>query len=388
MKTVLETIKTLSHILSMVLVFAIIINLLAFYILQKNTGDNPVIAKYGLDNLKSAYPELSREAVGDLLNETWHNQVVYSSYVQFKEPSRTGTYVNISANGFRLNQSSHENPLPLRGKPLNIFVFGGSTTFGYGVPDSQTIPAYLEVLLREKNIDANVYNFGRAFYFSLQERILFEKLLIDGHTPNIAIFIDGLNEFYHDNGEPTYTGFLKGSMDNTFYAAQKKFFRELPIVNLVRLGRDTLQRQAPQERAGQPQVSQAAETEKIKQIINRYLSSTKMIKALSTEYQLKTLFVWQPVPDYYMDLTTHPFYDNDDPQVAVNRKIGFSLAKDLFKKDLPEIIWAAEIAKTCKGNFIDKVHYSAQFNKLIAKKIFSQLNQDNQAAITEGANLP
>jgi hypothetical protein len=50
------------------------------------------------------------------------------------------------------------------------FVFGGSTTFGYGESDNLTIPSNLQYYLREafQTDQSAVYNFGRAFYFSSQ----------------------------------------------------------------------------------------------------------------------------------------------------------------------------------------------------------------------------
>ena len=99
---------------------------------------------------------------------------------------------------------------PPQSKNFNIFLFGGSTTFGYGVSDNQTIASYLQEYLT-KNTDSNicVYNFGRGYYYLTQERILYEQLLTSGFVPDLAIFIDGLNDLAFNNNEPFFTDRLR-----------------------------------------------------------------------------------------------------------------------------------------------------------------------------------
>ena len=368
----LNVVKKLSHVFTLFFLCFIIFNILSFFVLEMKKGDNPIISKYGLETLVTAYPGYDTDTVKDILHENWNSQVVYSTYVQFQEPPKSGKHVNVTSDGFRLNKPSEKHPLPLDKDFLNIFVFGGSTTFGYGLRDHETIPAQLEELMREKNPTIRVYNFGRAFYFSTQERILFEKLLVEGNVPDVAIFIDGLNEFYHPKGDATYTGFLNGAMDNSFYAAQKKFFRELPVVNFARLCRDALTQKS--EPGSNPKLPDIQPQESIVlQIINRYVSNASMIKAIAEKNEISSFFFWQPVPEYEMHLASHPFYIREDLQTEVNRVKGYVIGQKMLQNAIPGLVWAAEILDTCKGNFVDKVHYSAKFNGEIAQFIHDNL---------------
>ena len=64
----------------------------------------------------------------------------------------------------------NQGPWPPDDHDYNMFVFGGSTTFGYGVPDEQTIASHLqEVLSHQTAREVRVYNFGRGMYRSSQE---------------------------------------------------------------------------------------------------------------------------------------------------------------------------------------------------------------------------
>lgn len=98
-----------------------------------------------------------------------------------------------------------EGPWPPAKSNLNIFVFGGSTTFGYGIADGETIASALQrKLANSSSKPIRIYNFGRGHYYSTQERILFSNLLGAGTVADVAVFIDGLNEFYYRKDAPQY----------------------------------------------------------------------------------------------------------------------------------------------------------------------------------------
>jgi hypothetical protein len=94
-------------------------------------------------------------------------------------------------------------------------VFGGSTAFSWGVADDQTIASHLQVFLEAQSARAaKVDNFGSSWYFSTQERIRFCNLLAEDVVLNVAIFIDGSNDFVHSSGEPEFTDELLGALQD------------------------------------------------------------------------------------------------------------------------------------------------------------------------------
>ncbi len=70
------------------------------------------------------------------------------------------------------------------------FVFGGSTTFGDGVPDDSTVVARLNAI----DEDNTYINFGIQAYDSIREVDKLLYMLRKGYRPESVIFIDGLNE--------------------------------------------------------------------------------------------------------------------------------------------------------------------------------------------------
>src|SRR5207302_2571672 len=130
------------------------------------------VAEHYRTDITLYYPRMTAEQINDLIRETYA-YFQYEPFVEFREHSRTGRYVNILEPGYRRSSGQSEWP-PRRGKPV-IFVFGGSTTQGTGVGDDDTVVSRLSGILRlmPEYADAQIYNFGRAFYFSTQEAILF-----------------------------------------------------------------------------------------------------------------------------------------------------------------------------------------------------------------------
>lgn len=134
-------------------------------------SDQDIARLYDTDN-----PALYRAvlAEGDQLDEA-----VYSPLVEYRLPQRAGRHFTIAADGYRGNGSLQD----LGGPGAKVFVFGGSTTFGTGVPDGETLPAYLGEVLRAAGKEVEVFNFGAPSYYSSQERIALERLLTNGIRP-------------------------------------------------------------------------------------------------------------------------------------------------------------------------------------------------------------
>ncbi len=156
---------------------------------------NPVVAKYGVP-LEPVYPGYRHADLDKLLQETWQlRRMAYTPFLGYKEGRFSGQFVNVDENGMR--RTRKQGPWPPDPGNFNIFLFGGSTTFGYGVADDQTLASYLQESLAQASAKpVKVYNLGCGNYYSTPERIQFEQLLSGGQVPDIAVFFDGLNEFH------------------------------------------------------------------------------------------------------------------------------------------------------------------------------------------------
>ena len=229
------------------------------------------ISKWGTEHLDRIYPDLSREEINDLLRETWSRPYVYEPFTQFKERPYKGKYLNVSEDGFRITKNP--GPWPPDEKYFNVFLFGGSTTFNYGVPDHQTIASHLQDFVAAAGLEkeSRVYNFGRAHYYSTQERLLFEKLITVGFIPDMAVFVDGLNDFYRYKDELAFAYELEELFEmqngSTLYVLNR-----LPLTRAIVAMKARLFRFFVRDGAGRDRWETPHNIEEItRSVIDRYL---------------------------------------------------------------------------------------------------------------------
>ena len=296
---------------------------------------------------RGPHPGFSDEEIGAMTKELWQ-PFAYEPFALIKEQPRTGRFVNVSPQGFR--KVKDQAPWPLAKDAYTIFVFGGSTTFGYGVTDAQTVPSFLQEALRSGGLKrANVYNFGRGFYYSSTERILFSNLLVAGERPNMVLFIDGLNDAYYVKDEPAFSDAFRDYMDSSPAQARdllKQLFWKLPAARLIRGAIDLFQQgneplpEIPQPLAGpktygKPNV--------LSSIIQRYNVNKRLIEASCRAFGITSVFVWQAVPTYKYDLQ-HDLYASTIPEEHYQSQFLYpAMAAYAAAHDMgSDFIWAAD----------------------------------------------
>jgi len=199
-----------------------------------------------------------------------------------------------------------------------VFIYGGSTAMGIGVADEETIAAQVEKALRAAGrADVQVFNFGVVSYFS--------------SVVQLARHLGG---------------------DNSIMVREWGRFCD-----------------------------SEAEIEKV---IARLDTNRRMIDATADRMGFKALFVQQPVPTYSYDNRKRPFPVKEEALgYHMNSARGYPrMAQMLGQGQLWErgLLWLAELEPADANAYIDTVHYSPKFNKLIADRV--------SAAILDGGLLP
>jgi hypothetical protein len=131
-------------------------------------------------------PDLTEAEVQELWRLTGWLPFRFGGGAGFLQDETTSRYLNINRFGIRSNGDPDR---PMSALNNATWFFGGSTTFGFGVQDHDTIPAQLERLL-----GAPVINLGVRGHGSSMENRLFEYYLRAGYRPARAMFLDGINE--------------------------------------------------------------------------------------------------------------------------------------------------------------------------------------------------
>jgi hypothetical protein len=329
---------------------------------------NPLQNKYTLD-LTRVYPQFDQKTINSILSETWNRVLfVYEPFTQFKEKAHQGNYVNISKDGFRY--SVPQKPWPPPPNQQTLFLFGGSTAFGYGLPDKQTIASYVQNELPE-NSNTGVYNFGRGYYYSAQELVLFQNLLLQGYRPSVAIFLDGLNDLYFASDKPIFSDELTKYFSGDYATIQNIVIKGLQSMPLSQFIKRLLKLRDNSSATTDAQNIQLSADE----IVKRYKGVQHMITNIAEAYGIKVMFVIQPVPFYHTD-TAQYFFDTES---FANTKLvtkGYELLNQAYVKGSlsPGTVWAADLgAKMESPGYIDSVHYSSYLSGTIATFLAGKL---------------
>ena len=367
-----STYGTLALIVLNSIIVLLILNLIASGIidfrgyLQKRT--DAAKGRYSFkkyeDPVKQLFPNLDKDDINTLLAEIRHVSQVFDTYTQFKEKPFVGKFVNVDVHGFR--PIKNQGPWPPNPDSTNIFVFGGSTTFGYGVTDHETIPSCLqEILTAGYQGKIRVYNFGRGGYISVQEKILFEKLIEAGIIPKVAIFIDGLNDLGYGDDDPPHTKELTKYMDEGEKPPLTNCVMQMPIFKLI-FGHS-------KDVANSHKRDQA---ERIGNAIRRYEINREIIQAISKWFGVKPLFVWQPIPVYKCDNNYNLFANFDYDGYMPYLRAGYQdMAQHVAKLQFgDDFLWLADIQEGLhKSLYADAIHYSPYLCHIIAQKIVDNL---------------
>ncbi len=340
------------------------LNLLGWGVL-KALPEDPVTATYGDRPFGLVYPGRSREDVRELLRETWTRPVTWEPFTESRERRYQGRFVNVDRAGFR--HSRGQAPWPPDPRRASVFVFGGSTTFGYGVADDETIVSAVQAFLDDRlgAGRAACYNFGRGAYYSSPERILFEELLAQGAVPRVAVFQDGLNEFAF--GAPFLSTTLRRLVNTPVAAAVQTLVEELPLSQLVARAKA---RKAP--RRSEAELAAAFDdASDLDARVDRYRANRRMIAATASAWGVRPLFVWLPAPTYRYDLRYHLFGDLDFEK---NNYAGFGYARmaERLRREPagPDFFWAADLQQGVREPlYVDQIHYTAAFSRTIGEEI-------------------
>lgn len=332
-------------------------------------SDQDLVRLYDTDN--PAFYRAVLEEEGRL------GEAVYSPLVEYAPAPHQGRMINVGADGYRSDGHAQD----LRGPGTKVFVFGGSTTFGSGVADAETLPARLGEVLRAAGKEAEVFNFGAASWYSTQERVALERLLTAGIRPDLAVFVDGLSDFQSCQ-VPDRTAWSGRLAQATMVTSRLPLTAELGRrSNLLAFSRWLIGDETPEAPDRTTLCNSDAEVD---QIIRRLDTNRRIIAAMADKLGFKVLFVQQPVPTFHYDNSKRPLPVNTEllahhmnsakgyPRMAEMRAAGQLYADNT--------LWLAELEPADGNAYVDTVHYSPRFNRVLAEAI--------GRSILDGALLP
>ena len=307
------------------------------------------------------------------------DNVTYVPYVLWKTEPYQGTYIHVDRDGNR------ETPGSTCGQhSVNVFVFGGSTVWGDGVPDWGTIPAYLQAELSTPGgRPVCVRNLGQPGWVSTQDVIELQRYLQTGDVPDLAIFYDGFNDvgvLWEGGGvgSPYYTDTIRHRLEP--YGLRRAFLslaarthgvilleRFLPSLSLAEERFDQVGDPGPDRRAMSPA------------IVKTYLANCDTVRALAARFGFRYAFFWQPSLDYKRSLLTPQ--EQQIVQTEETERPGMpEVLRAVYDKvkadarDADHLYFIAEgLQNVAEPVYLDGVHLTHVGNETIASRIVETL---------------
>ncbi|MEO1666406.1 MAG: SGNH/GDSL hydrolase family protein [Chloroflexota bacterium] len=295
--------------------------------------------------------------------------VNYEPFITWRRPAFNGEFVNVDERGLRVTPGAQCNSPDT----YRVFMFGGSTVWGTGSPDAQTIPAYLQQGLSER-IDGPVcvVNYGESAYVSTQETIALLLELQTGNFPDMVIFYDGANDVYaaYQTGEPNshqnfyrFEEILNRSEDSgenaPFY-----FVRAIAL--------------AAADASPQTYATLGLETDAIAQgIVDAYTVNVQTVQGLAEQHDFEAVFFWQPViADESKPLTDEEqaIFDAMDPALVDLYRATYAAARDAIDDGLETIYMADVFNETEAFTWIDLFHITPEGNEIVARHMLDEIS--------------
>ena len=284
------------------------------------------------------------------------------------------------------------------------FVFGGSTTFGDGVPDNSTVVARLNALDDEKTY----INFGIQAYDSIREVDKLVYLLRKGYRPEAVIFIDGLNEVttfarspYELHDSPRAQGLMldRGQVPLVFGLPVKEnrllaLAYSFPVSHVIYrylnrksdIGNAFIRKSANVHGLDnwlelmdfhynwatlhKNRIDQLAD-----EIIHYYKENISFVRQLGDAFGFAVHFIYQPIGllESNQEFLLQDFYASDYFAVykGVDSRIREAISAGLLMmEDCSRAISEAGV----QGSYVDATHYSQQGNAILASCILQKIS--------------
>jgi hypothetical protein len=233
------------------------------------------------------YPQFLRERAG--LRFRWE-PFVYSR----PRPQR-GRYISIDSAGLRVVPRFR---VP-SGKPVRVFFFGGSTTWGWYDRDSSTRPARVAARLAEAGFDAQVVNFAQTGYVSAQELLALVRELQRGNIPDAVVLWDGVNDIMssRNNGRVAVSMREFQQDSDAAFNAQRRTLGSVGDAEALR----TLMRHSALLRRALELTERRLPAWPVpdsvpfcRDVMGTWIGEARVVDALARAYGFTVLMIWQP----------------------------------------------------------------------------------------------
>jgi lysophospholipase L1-like esterase len=227
----------------------------------------------------------------------------WQPYVYFRQKPFRGKTIAIGSDGLRATWQPPSRP-PIDDRPrVRLLMLGGSSLWGFGARDDETIPSLLARQLDQRGWRVELKNLSEIGYVSTQELIALVRELQAGYRPDVVIFYDGVND--------TTSALLEGEAGlttNEVNRRQEFNLLQSParlsaalISKLVKDSGSYRFAQVVRRRSsGDLNPSRSSPTDQTMRalaagVVQHYVANIAIAEKLGRGFGFRPLFYWQPV---------------------------------------------------------------------------------------------
>ncbi|MHB2020167.1 MAG: hypothetical protein ACYCW6_24800 [Candidatus Xenobia bacterium] len=287
--------------------------------------------------------------------------MVFDPWSLFTPTPYHSTFLNVDGAGWQ----TARRVVPTASAGPEVWVFGGSTGFGWDVADAWSMPSCLQQELQQAG-PVRVVNYARPGYYSSQELALFIQLLKHRPTPRQVVFLDGFNDcfFHRDLGDvPALSDTVGEALEASRHPRLQLWqFSGIPMVRLALEIKSHFPGPAV-ARAPEEAPESAAE-----RIVKMYGDNVELEQAICRRFGIRPCFFWQPVSFYhYNRVKVHTFMPPVLSDPALPRVC------DLVRQRVP-VVFLGDLARSYPGAvYLDMCHYTPGFNRFLAGAMARQI---------------
>ena len=268
---------------------------------------------------------------------------------------------------------------------IDVWMFGGSTLFGTGVPDWATIPSFLSQELNSAGFGCVVVtNFGTEGYVTNQELILLIEQLKAGGKPRMVIFYDGVNDSYAgavSPGIPTaHVSFasIKARVEGSV-VGRVDFLRDSHTFQLAMMAINYLHRKS---------VVLGAEPNnaKVQATLDNYEANLYIARNLGEAYGFQVLAFWQPALVYGRKI-----FSEFEMKIAANENNqgAFRIMASVYQeaerraaRDRSFLFLGGDFDRCSDPVYIDRwMHLTPTGNEIVARSLAAHIEEGLKSSI-------
>jgi hypothetical protein len=319
----------------------------------------------GLSIYKELFPSINKKANSPSLEDKDLARTIYrekkllrTQYIPYLAWSRLpfqGNTTNVNKDGDRVTPLTTQSPVG------HIRFFGGSTIWGSGVDDSNTIPAHFNAI----HPNYQVHNHGEAGFVSRQELARLVNLVNQNAPMDVVVFYDGCNDAYH---------MCRADLSINGHREESKIRNKLKprsqvVDSLIGSLRDNIHwlktelenKKAPSQCQADHRYAQNV----AKTIVNNWTIAKEIAKLRGAEFHA----ILQPVaPIGSPNIAYMP--DKKSLSRSKDYVIIYSLIQEIIQRD--GIDWIHDFTDAFDRDeyiYIDSCHVNALGNNIIARKV-------------------